>query len=680
MSATSTVNTAYVPNAGLTPSNVDGDGNENIGMTVVDGENKFYYKAGKSVFLFNSEAERQSMLEWASSVSGVAIDDLEAKDVKGVVNKYELTTDWNTVSDLFTGDDGKETRAWMITVKTPIFDKIDTKISKDFFGGEAPFFSPGSEQYLKHRTFNFNGDPAVDGGQLAGLTGSAQFLFNKNYEGKTTTPTDLAALPDPVETLCKSLFGSDVAITQEHLNILKLMGLVTGDATKGVGDWALSTAGQTSSSKLAEKEPLKFIASMATLAMKPEDLVEASGASVFFKGDAYAPVADSNPAKNYAATDVESLAKKVYKNMEGTVETLPAGLGATTGQKDSILKLVTNLLNLPATTTWEQLTPSQINTAISMGLAAYNPTTNALTLTGNGATYISSKAAVPATAPPVTTAAAEQDTGLKAFWDALNTFYTTGGPLGADRAEVHRHDAGVKNDRFGTLGIGALGQASATDEDFWKDAELSHLNGDQRTQLINASNTLLKPEYGTYLAQVSTLNGGSGEANVFLTGQMNTWLVNNHGDWQGQGGAGSDDRATANFNNAAFAVPATFVFDATGLSMSAETTASIDAMSAKLFGKNFSAMTADEKKKAMYILTSSFNTFAYTPPVYAEVAGATADAKTTNRVITPGMVYTRPGIVVPGSVSPSELAVPEKVENQEAEDEEEYEENWYGNS
>ena len=526
MSATSTINTAYVPNAGLTADAAEGDSDEIMGTTVYNGENKFYYKVDKSVFLFNSEAERQSMLEWASSVSGVAIDALEAKDVKGVVNKYELTTDWNTVSDLFTGDDGKETRAWMITVKTPIFDKIDTKISKDFFGGEAPFFSPGSEQYLKHRSFNFNGDPAVDGGQLAGLTGSAQFLFNKNYEGKTTTPTDLAALPDPVETLCKSLFGSDVAITQEHLNILKLMGLVTGDATKGVGDWALSTAGQTSSSKLAEKEPLKFIASMATLAMKPEDLVEASGASVFFKGDAYAPVADSNPAKNYAATDVESLAKKVYKNMEGTVETLPAGLGATTGQKDSILKLVTNLLNLPATTTWEQLTPSQINTAISMGLAAYNPTTNALTLTGNGATYISSKAAVPATAPPVTTAAAEQDTGLKAFWDALNTFYTTGGPLGADRAEVHRHDAGVKNDRFGTLGIGALGQASATDEDFWKDAELSHLNGDQRTQLINASNTLLKPEYGTYLAQVSTLNGGSGEANVFLTGQMNTWLVN----------------------------------------------------------------------------------------------------------------------------------------------------------
>ena len=86
-------------------------------------------------------------------------------------------------------------------------------------------------------------------------------------------------------------------------------------------------------------------------------------------------------------------------------------------------------------------------------------------------------------------------------------------------------------------------------------------------------------------------------------------------------------------------------------------------------------MTPDEKRKAIYILTTSFNLFAYTPPQYADVTGA--DGQTDRRVVTPGMLYTRPDFTVPGNVTADEHVPPEREEEEEEEEDTDY---WYGNS
>lgn len=673
--ATSSVDTGFVPGEGLVPNDTPVEpGNENMGSMEVDGQTYHYIKVGTRYYMFDSEASRQQFLEWASAVSGVEIDDLNSTNLFDIVKRYDFSGDWENAS-VQVMENGKPQQVWMVFVKAPLHEKIDTQASKDFFGGDIPYFPDGSLPYLNHRTFTFTGDPVVDGGQLAGLAGSARFLFEKNYGNKETTPVNLAALPDPIEELCKAIFGSNVTITQEHLNILKLMGLVTGDATQGVGTWALSSEGSECLSRFQDPAMKDFLPSMAMINMTQEDLLQASGASVYFSGEGYAAVPDANPPRNYNAADVEKLAGTVYGKMKDVEEPLPEGLGAKDGQQDMILKLIVSLLGLPANTTWDQLTPAQINTAVAMGLIGYDQATNTLFMTSNGATYLSSKATAPGTAPPEGTPAATQDSRLKTFWDALYIFYTMGGPQAADSAEVN-NGYGIDNDRFGTMGIGIIANSDPNDQGFWDSIGLGHLSVEQRTQLKNACITMLAPENNGYLLEISRSKGlGDAEDGVFRTHQMHTWLMENHGDWQGDGGQGSDVRARDNFNNPSFTVPAEFVFDPNQLSMSAETQANLDSVCQQLFGKSFSSMTPDEKRKAIYILTTSFNLFAYTPPQYADVTGA--DGQTDRRVVTPGMLYTRPDFTVPGNVTADEHVPPEREEEEEEEEDTDY---WYGNS
>lgn len=673
--ATSTVNTGYVPGEGTTPDETPAPAETgNMGTMEVEGQTYHYIKVGTRYYMFDSEASRQQFLEWASAVSGVEIDDLNSGNLFDIVKRYDFSGDWGNDKVQVT-ENGKLQIVWLDFVKAPLIDKINTQAATNFFGGDIPYFPDGSLPYLKHRVFTFTGDPEIDGGQLAGLAGSARFLYENNYGSKETTPVDLAALPDPIEELCKAIFGSNVTITQEHLNILKLMNLVTGDATQGVGTWALSNEGTECLTRFQDPAMKDFLPSMAMINMTQEDLLQAAGASVYFSGDGYAAVPDANPPRNYNAADVEKLAGTVYGRMKDIEEPLPEGLGAKDGQQDMVLKLIISLLGLPANTTWDQLTPAQINTAVAMGLIGYDQATNTLFMTGNGATYLSSKATAPGTAPPEGTPAANQDSRLKTFWDALYIFYTMGGPQAADRAEVNSSGT-QQNDRFGTMGIGIVANSDPNDQGFWDSIGLGHLSVEQRTQLKNACITMLAPENSGYLLEISRSKGGSGLGDwVFRTHQMHTWLIDNHGDWQGDGGQGSDVRARDNFNNPSFAVPAEFVFDPNHLSMSAETQANLDSVCQQLFGKTFSSMTPDEKRKAMYILTTSFNLFVYTPPQYADVTGA--DGQTTRRVVTPGMLYTRPGFTVPGNITADEHVPPEREEEEEEDDDTDY---WYGNS
>jgi len=177
--ATSTVNTGYVPGEGTTPDETPAPaGTGNMGTMEVEGQTYHYIKVGTRYYMFDSEASRQQFLEWASAVSGVEIDDLNSGNLFDIVKRYDFSGDWENGMGQVT-ENGRPQTVWMVFVKAPLHTKIDEQASKDFFGGDIPYFPDGSLPYLNHRTFTFTGDPVVDGGQLAGLAGSARFLFEK---------------------------------------------------------------------------------------------------------------------------------------------------------------------------------------------------------------------------------------------------------------------------------------------------------------------------------------------------------------------------------------------------------------------------------------------------------------------------------------------------------------------
>lgn len=682
--STSTVSTGFTPGAAPAPEDGSEPVSENMGTVEFDGKTYYYYKVGTGdydkYYYFESSESRQNFLEWVSASTGVEIDDIGRSEMFEIAKQYEMLSDRTTTQGQVMVN-GQLQTVTMVFMKPPLDTKLNAQANVEFFGGDIPYFSDGSAAYLNNREFRFSEDPANNGARLAGLAGSARFLFDSNYGDKETTLATGPLDPD-VEALCKSLFG-EVPITQEHLNILKVMGLVSGDATQGASTWKLTSEGQEAQGHFENPDYVDYLASMAINNLTPEDLMKAAGASTYFSDTGYAQKPNTEPPEYYTAADVEKLAQEAYGKMNTVEEPLPPGVTARADQQEALLKLIINLLGLPPNTTWEQLTPAQINTAIAVGLIGYDKETNTLFMTANGATYSSSKVAAPATTPPEGTAPANNDANLKAFWDAMYIFYTLGGPLGADGAEVELKGQGVRNDRFGTSGIGSLAGADPADNDYWNEIGLGHLSLEDRAKLVQASKDILmlggSAGSGGYLDQISNMNGGSGLGlNVFREAQMRDWLSSTHGDWQGDGGVGSDERARNNFNDSAFAIPESFVYDPAQLKMSDETKGNLDRMCTVLFGEAFSAMTPDEQRKALYILTTSFNVFAYEPPVYADVATSPTGDETTQRVISPGMLYTRPGFTVPGDVTITPHTPPESEESEEEEEDDgSY---WYGGS
>ena len=525
--STSTIHSRFTPNTSPSDRPIVSS-EDSLGTMESDGKEYYYFKVGTGsqsrFYMFESPEARQEFMEWLSLSSGVEIDDLTTKDIRGVLKNYDIIDDYLTTTGQVNLDGNKLQSVWLTFIKAPMEEKIDGQAQHEFFGADVPYFADGAAPYLNNRDITFTGDHKNDGARLAGLAGSARVLVETKYGNQQTTPVDAATLDKGIQALCKSLFG-DVPLTLEHLNILKQMGLVKGDATQGAASWTLSEAGVATNDAFAQPETADFVASMGLNSMSPEDLIKAAGTSTYFNDKGFAQKPNSNPPAYYGTGDVETLAREAYSKMKGSDESLPEGLKAQEGQQEAVLKLIVNLLGLPQGTTFDQLTPAQINAAIATGMVSYDKDSNTLSISLNGETYAKTKAESTQQTPP------PASNPEKSFYDAMSTFYTMGGATGADRAEVN-DDKGVKNDRFGTYGIGKLAGADANDDSFWNDVGLGHLSKDDRTKLINASKDILKyggtEGSGGYLDQISSWGGGSGLGlGVFKSGQIQEWLKNN---------------------------------------------------------------------------------------------------------------------------------------------------------
>jgi hypothetical protein len=524
--SSSTIHSTFTPSTGLPNQPPEVSAEENMGTMESGGQQYYYFKIGEgqtaSFYMFESPEARQQFTEWLSLTTGANINDLSARDITKTLNDYQLVEDYQTTTGQVTQNGNRQT-VWMTFIKAPLEQKLEGQAKQEFFGGDTPYFAEGSAPYLAHRDISLTGDSNSDGAKLAGLSGSARFLFDSNYGQKETKPVDTNTLDKGLQDLAKSLFG-DVPLTEEHLNIIKMMGFVKGDASQGASTWTLSEAGTAANDAFKTPGNAAYLASINLNSLSPEDLLKAGGASTYFTDGGFAK--KQNSSETYGTKDVETLAREALGKMKGADETLPAGLKAAEGQEEKVTKLITDLLGLPASTTFDQLTPSQVNAAIATGMVSYNKDTNTLSTTLNGETYFTEK-----TKQTENSTQPESTDPAKKFYDGMSTFYQLGGATGADRAEVN-DKKGVKNDRFGTYGIGKLAGASATDDNFWKNVGLGHLSQDDRTKLINASKDIL--QYGGdqgsngYLDKISTWGQGSGLGlGVFRSSQIQEWLKNN---------------------------------------------------------------------------------------------------------------------------------------------------------
>lgn len=524
--SSSTIHSGFTPSAGLPNQPPTVSAEENMGTMESNGQTYYYFKTGEgqsaSFYMFESPEARQQFTEWLSLTTGANINELSARDITKTLSDYQLVDDYQTTTGQVTQNGTKQT-VWMTFIKAPLENKLEGQAKQEFFGGDIPYFAEGAEPYLQHRDISLTGDANSDGAKLAGLAGSARFLFDSNYGQKETKSIDASTLDPGLQNLAKSLFG-DVPLTEEHLNIMKMMGFVKGDATQGASTWTLSETGTAANDAFKTPSNASYLASINLNNLSPEDLLKAGGASTYFTDGGFAK--KPNSSETYGPKDVETLAREAFSKMKGADETLPAGLKAAEGQEEKVTKLIVELFGLPASTTFDKLTPSQVNAAIATGMIGYNKDTNTLSVTLNGETYFAEKTKQAENNPPP-----ENTDPAKKFYDAMSTFYQLGGATGADRAEVN-DKKGVKNDRFGTYGIGKLAGANATDDNFWNSVGLGHLSQDDRTKLINASKDILQHggDKGSngYLDKISTWGGGSGLGlGVFRSSQIQEWLKNN---------------------------------------------------------------------------------------------------------------------------------------------------------
>lgn len=258
-----------------------------------------------------------------------------------------------------------------------------------YFGPKLPHFPPGSGTYLSSQFDTKSTDLAKSMG-LGGLIGSARALYQSNYGKSQLSGISNSELNDKTLELLQKLFGQTDGFNQGHLNILKMMGLVTGTTKDPISKWTLSDNGKQLLPCFNGEENT-FIPSMNLLGLSAKLRGQAGGVSLYFSGDGY--------SNGFTSANVEKDAKEILAGMGLDKTALPSNLDI----KDDAIKALNFLFGLGADNT--KFTTAQLNTAIAMGLVKYNAGSKTVELTNIGGIYLKDKEKPPVTTtnPPVNT-------------------------------------------------------------------------------------------------------------------------------------------------------------------------------------------------------------------------------------------------------------------------------------
>jgi hypothetical protein len=209
--------------------------------------------------------------------------------------------------------------------------------------------------------------------------------------------------------LLELMFGPGTVFTENHLNILRLMGLIEGNTAKGSGAGAQtpSAKGQgviASSEDESRVQDSAYIPTMSLLGISQDgeptqglgiDLAgRADGVATYFENGALKP--------GYSTQTIEDDAKAINAGMTPVAgEELPL----VTYYDPKSKEMMNHLFAKDPTN--ETFTTEEINTAVAMGLVTYHPDSQVFNTTHNGNAYSAAKQA----APPVDAAPPTAPTG-----------------------------------------------------------------------------------------------------------------------------------------------------------------------------------------------------------------------------------------------------------------------------
>ena len=332
-------------------------------------DGQFTYRIKDIIISASSEEELQEILNFLALKNNKPVEELKVRDITLTLDYDQFNYKRNL------GEDGI-THTFTLTAEGQ--GLVQNYNDTAFFGDEIPFFPSGSATYLNSK-FNTEATGSAMSAQLGGLMGAAQYIYNANYpaESDQLGPIQDSDLDPNTLTLLENMFGPNTEFNQGHLNTLKIMGLLQGDASQAPGTWTPNENGSTVVEAFANNT-LPLIPSMGLLTMTQTLMNTASEVPGYFTATGYAP--------NYGSEQVEKDAKAILEGMaEVPDETLPPGLVPD----EETRKMLNFLFGLPTDNT--HFTTNQLNTAISMGLVSYNPAENTIAMTTNGGIYLADK-------------------------------------------------------------------------------------------------------------------------------------------------------------------------------------------------------------------------------------------------------------------------------------------------
>jgi hypothetical protein len=332
-------------------------------------DGQFTYRIKDIIISASSEEELQEILNFLALKNNKPVEELKVRDIT-------LTLDYDYFN--YKRNLGEDGITHTFTLTTEGQGLVQNYNDTAFFGDEIPFFPSGSATYL-NSGFNTEATGSAMSAQLGGLMGAAQYIYNANYSAESDQlgPIQDSDLDPNTLTLLENMFGPNTEFNQGHLNTLKMMGLLQGDASQAPSTWTPNENGTTVVEAFANNT-LALIPSMGLLTMTQTLMNTASEVPGYFTATGYAP--------NYGSGQVEKDAKAILEGMaEVPDETLPPGLAPD----EETRKMLNFLFGLPADNT--NFTTNQLNTAISMGLVSYNPVENTIAMTTNGGIYLADK-------------------------------------------------------------------------------------------------------------------------------------------------------------------------------------------------------------------------------------------------------------------------------------------------
>lgn len=329
------------------------------------------------VFRADTQQELDDLLAWLSNVAGKPVDELDDGDILRFVKLSDLSNCISTRGP----DGGRSIKSFAL--KQSNTDLVNEFNRTEFFGDTIPEFSAGTGTFIGAPI-----DLSVGVGThatAAGFAGTAQTLFTTNYpDGSSVTllsQTQLDQLNPEVRGLMENMFGAGTPLALEHMNVLKMMNLISGKATESVSTWTITpTQGQVLLEAFGSQEGSStFINAISLLNLRSTDIALAEGARNYFDEA-------GNFIQGFGTGNVEQVASELVDTMSPPDTPMPSNI--TLGDRVSVM--LNNLLGLdPANTTF---TVEQVNAALAMGLLSYDAN-GAVSLTPKGQGYLTTKEA-----------------------------------------------------------------------------------------------------------------------------------------------------------------------------------------------------------------------------------------------------------------------------------------------